>query len=115
MRSLDQLIRAALRRREPPAGFTERVMAQVAGQPAPRIGWIRRLEALLGVLGLRWAAVGAVACLLLVIGVVQYQREQRAQGEMAKEQLKQALHIASSKLNLARKRVEEINRRSPDS
>jgi hypothetical protein len=63
----------------------------------------------------RWAAVGAVACLLLVIGVVQYQREQRAQGEMAKLQLKQALHIASSKLNQARRRVQEIDRRSPES
>jgi negative regulator of sigma E activity len=115
MGPLDALIRAALRRQEPPAGFAERVMARVAAEPAPRLGWIRRVKALLGLPRRRWAAVGAVACLLLLIGVVQYRREQRAEGEMAKVQLKQALHIASSKLNLARKRVQEIDRRSPES
>jgi hypothetical protein len=47
--------------------------------------------------------------------MVQYRWDQRAQGEMAKAQLRQALHIASSKLNQARKRVQEIDRRSPES
>jgi len=115
MRPLDEELRSALRRQEPPAGFVERLMARLATQAAPRAGWAQRLGWFFQVPRLRWAAVGAVACLLLAVGVVQYQREQRAQGEMVKEQLKQALHIASSKLNLARKRVQEIDRRNPDS
>lgn len=115
MRPLDEELRSALRRQEPPAGFVERVMARLAAQAAPRAGWAQVARAWLSWTRACWAAVGAVACLLLVIGVVQYQREQRAQGEMAKEQLKQALHIASSKLNQARKRVQEIDRRSPQS
>jgi hypothetical protein len=115
MRSLDDELRSALRRLEPPAGFVERVMARLAARPAPRAGWAEAVRSFFRMPRLRWAAVGIAACLLLVIGVAQYQREQRAQGEMAKVQLKQALHIASSKLNLARKRVQGIDRRSPES
>ena len=115
MKPLDEELRSALRRQEPPSGFVERVMARVAGRPAPRAAWAQAVRVFFRLPRLRWAAVGAVACLVLAIGVVQYRREQRAQGEMAKEQLKQALHIASSKLNQARKRVQEIDRRSPQS
>jgi len=115
MRPLDDELRSALRRRDPPAGFAGRVMARLTARPAPRAGWREALRSLFRMPRLRWVAVGIAACLLLAIGVVQSQRRQRAQGEIAKEQLKQALHIASSKLNLARKRVQEIDRRSPES
>ena len=115
MRPLDDELRSALRRAEPPAGFVERIMARLATQPAPRARWAQVIQSFFRMPKLRWAAVGAVTCLLLVVGFVQYRQRQRAQGEMAKEQLKQALHIASSKLNLARKRVQVIDRRSPES
>lgn len=115
MRPLDDELRSALRRLDPPAGFAGRVMARLAAQPAARAGWRQALRTLFRMPRLRWVAVGIAACLLLTIGVVLHQRQQRAQGEMAKEQLKQALQIASSKLNLARRRVQEIDRRSPES
>jgi VIT1/CCC1 family predicted Fe2+/Mn2+ transporter len=117
MRPLDEELRAALKRPEAPAGFTQRVMARIAAEPASRTSRRDYLRALFRMPGLRWAAIAIAAGLLLVIGAVQYEREQRArrQGEMAKEQLMQALHIASSKLNLARKKVQEIDRRSPQS
>ena len=60
---------------------------------------------------LRWAAVAAV-CLLIVAGLVRHQRQDRVrrEGEMARAQVTQALRIASAKLNVARRRVEEIGR-----
>lgn len=115
MRPLDDELRSALRRLEPPAGFVQRVLARLAAQPASRVGWRQALRSMFQMPRLPWVAVGIATCLLLVIGIAQYQWKQRAQGEMAKEQLKQALHIASSKLNLARKKVQEIDRRSPES
>jgi hypothetical protein len=115
MRPLEDELRSALRRQEPPAGFLERVMARLAAQPARRAGWAEAVRSFFRLPRLGWVAVGIAACFLLVIGVLQYRRERHAQGEVAKEQLKQALHIASSKLNLARKRVQEIDRRSPES
>jgi len=117
MRPLDDELRSALKRREPPAGFAERVMARLAGQPGRvrRGGWAQAIGSLFRMPKLRWVAVGAAVCLLLVVGAVRYQRRERAQGELAKEQLKQALHIASSKLNLAKKRVQEADHRSPES
>jgi hypothetical protein len=43
------------------------------------------------------------------------QERQRREGEMARMQVKQALHIASVKLNAARKMVQEVNQRTTQS
>jgi hypothetical protein len=115
MKDLENELRAALRRREPPAGFTQRVLAQIEAAPAPRVGWRRALASLFRMPRLRWAAAGAVACLLLAIGIAHYRQVQRerAEGEAARAQVMQALRIASSKLNVTMKRVQETDRRPP--
>jgi hypothetical protein len=50
--------------------------------------------------------------LFIVAGFVRHQRQERLrrEGEMARAQVTQALRIASAKLNVARRRVEEIGR-----
>ena len=64
---------------------------------------------------LRWIAAGALACLLAVIGSVEYWRYRRArtEGEMAKQQVILALHIASDKLNGALSEVKRVDRGQP--
>ena len=95
--NLDDQLRSALRRREPPAGFRERVLARAGAQelrresrrssgawwPWPRLSWV----------------VAAALALALVGGGVQYQRWRR--GESAKRQVLMALQIASTKLSYA--------------
>jgi len=96
--NLDEELRAALERQEPPPGFTERVLAQVAAtsvRPA-RSPWTPWLAAL-------------AASLLLSMGVLEYRHYQ---GERAKSQVMLALRIAGSKLNKAQKKVQMITHRS---
>ncbi len=115
MKDLENELRKALERREPPDGFAERVMAQLEPAPTPKPGWREALVPLVRVPGLRWAAAGAVACLLLTLGALHYRRvqQERAAGEAAKAQVMQALRIASSKLNVTMKKVQETDRRLP--
>jgi hypothetical protein len=101
-------LRAALNRREPPAGFAERVLARAqspaaAGLPSWRERWGWRLSP-----GPRraWVAVGVVAAMLLVAFGVRFQRQR--QGELAKQQVMLALEIAGSKLNYVQKKALEI-------
>jgi hypothetical protein len=68
---------------------------------------------------MKWAAVGAMACLLMTatFGVRYYREQQRlqaemlaaeqAEGERAKSQVMLALQIASAKLNVAQRKVKE--------
>lgn len=108
----EEELKGALRRREPPGGFTERVLASIAAeeaaQSAPqRESWLRFFTPLL----VRWAAAAALAG-ALITGGIQYRRVQseHAEGEAAKRQLILALRIAGSKLRLAKAKVNEINR-----
>lgn len=113
MNSFDDELRSALRRQEPEPGFTERVMATIAAQsPAAD----RRYRGVFRLPKLRWVwASVALACLALVLGAIQFRRYQRerAEGERAKERVLLALRIASTKLNLALKEVERVDRRQP--
>jgi len=111
MRSLEDNLRHALRRQEPPEGFAERVLSRIPPRPE---GWKPRLAALFRMPAMRWATVGVVIVCLLFAGWIQQERERqiRVQGEIAKEQLLQALRIASIKLNTARKMVNDASRRT---
>lgn len=108
--NLEDQLRSHLRRQDPPSGFAERVLeaidpgATAAGRREPR-WWLRPWT-------LRWVTAGLATALLLFFGVLQYRdyHRTRLQGEMAKQQLLLALHIASSKLNEAQRIVQESER-----
>jgi hypothetical protein len=74
MSRLDDELRKAYRREQPPVDFTARLLERVAQQPAPRARWWQRLATLLDPPKLRWVAIGATASLLLAIGAAQYNR-----------------------------------------
>jgi hypothetical protein len=139
MSKFDDELKLALQREEPSPDFTNRVMARIAQLPAPetretgRPGdretgrgaeWWQRIVAVFQVPKLGWAMAGAMAIVLFaaVFGVMQYREHQlelrrqaelaeQAEGERAKEQVMLAMRIASAKLNVAQKKVQETSER----
>jgi hypothetical protein len=104
----DDELKAALKRREPPEGFAERVLARTQSPAATRLpSWRERWGWWL-IPGRRpsWVTAGVIAALLLVASGVEYQH--RRQGELAKQQVMLALEIAGSKLNYVQKKALEI-------
>ncbi len=102
MNRLEDELRNAMRREEPPEGFAERVLARASE---------KRQSVWTGVFAsrqLRWALAGAL-CLVLVVSGVEYKRakEERARGEAAKEQLMLALRITADKLQLVQEKVQQ--------
>lgn len=101
MKPLDDELRNLLKRKEPPEGFTNRVLERLESQP-PRLTLARRLSALLRRPVVRWVAV-PVACAMAALAVVQYQHQQRmnAQAEQASREAILALQITNEKLDAA--------------
>jgi hypothetical protein len=100
MNQLERDLREALRRKEAPPFFAERVLARTRqSQPRWRYSWV-------------WLA--AAALLVLMIGGVGLVREQQrlAEGERAKEQLMIAFRITGSKLRDVRERIATIPQRA---
>ncbi len=98
MKSFEDELRQALRRREPPPGFAERVLARAgARQRQPRRpAW----------LDWRWLAPVA-ALLVLTVGLNLFlERRRRLAGEQAKQQVMLALQLTGSKLRYAQERVQ---------
>ncbi|HUJ20578.1 MAG TPA: hypothetical protein VLX58_03605 [Bryobacteraceae bacterium] len=113
MSHLEEDLRMALRRKEPPPDFAGRVMARVQGRkPAPRRGWWEALAVLIQPPRIQWVALSLVISILVPAVSVHYHREQRlrAEGERAKEQLLFAVRVTGNKLQHVRKRVLEIGR-----
>jgi hypothetical protein len=110
---LEKELRALLRREEPSADFSQRVMSRLgaAGARRTRQKWFPPFPRVI----LQWVAGGALACLLAAIGVMKYQQHRRtkAEGDLAREQAMVALRIASAKLNVALKQVHELEDRRP--
>jgi predicted integral membrane protein DUF2275 len=107
MNPWEESLREALRRKDAPPGFSNRVLARVRDLRArEKRPWFR---AFLARPALRWAA--AALCLVIAVSVAFWdqQQRQRRQGELARMQVKQALRIASVKLNAARRMVQEVN------
>ena len=107
----DEELKSALRRREPPDRFAERVLARVAAETAVQSAaqrgfWLTFFTQPL----VRWSAVAALAG-ALIAGGIHYRdlQRERAEGEAAKQQLMLALRIAGSKLQLAKAKVNDIN------
>lgn len=113
MKTLDDELRDALCRKEPPAGFADRVLARarVASSDSSRevhviTPRVKRAEPPF----MLWAAA---AVLVMTIGsglqylAIQKQHDERARGEAAKEQVVQALRLAGSKLQLVQTKIRE--------
>jgi hypothetical protein len=105
MTHMDDELRTALRRVDPPRGFADRVRARVERTEAPATSPRSRLA-----IPLR---LGMAATLVLAIGGgAWYRQEQRrAQGEEAKRQVLLSLNIAGSKLRAIETRVNHAQER----
>jgi predicted ABC-class ATPase len=90
--NLDDELRSALRREDPPLGFTQRVVARAQTKPVPKTGMFRMV----------WAA-GLAA--MLVIGFTAASEYRQAKAERAASQAVIALRIAAAKLNMTRDKV----------
>ena len=126
MKNLDDDLRAALRRKEPPAGFAGRVIAR-AGEGASEqtatstvgSGFSRiappKGGSHVGPPVVRWLAAAAVIA-AVAGGAIQYRagqaeraRAERAAGEAAGRQVMLALQIAGSKLQLVQARINRLH------
>jgi hypothetical protein len=108
MTYVDDQLRHALRRVEPPAGFAERVLQRSTERDIAELTAGRRSRGRsLGGLMVRWAV--AAALVVAVTGGVWYRAELRrqAEGEAAKRQVLLGLRIASSKLQLVQLKVNQ--------
>ena len=111
MNPLEQELQNALRREEPSADFAERVLARLPSMAARKPAWGEALFNLFRMPALRWATA-ATLCVAFLVGYGAYRRHQEtvARGEMARQQVMLALHIASSKLNVA---IRQVHRTDP--
>lgn len=137
MNRFDDELKIALRREEPSPDFTNRVMARIAQeqekerqndnatwkQSEKALGWLQKLGAIFTPPQMKWVMAGAMAMLLIasIVGANRYRQHQlelqrqaeiaaqvtEAEGQRAKEQVMFAMRIASAKLNLAQKKVQE--------
>ena len=111
--SLEQELRRALKRKDPPSGFDDKVLSRIAagetaGAPMSTRGWSRA-----------WLPVAA--SLMIAFGATYYvqqqhqrqAREQQAHAEQATRDVVLALQIASETISAAQARVEEITRYEP--
>jgi hypothetical protein len=100
MDSLDNQLKRALTRKDPPPDFSAKVMERIREQEAKRPGWWFLL-----LHGQRAALAAGMACLMLIGGAGvayhQHQVEQQHRAEAARDQLLQALQITSIQLNRA--------------
>ena len=92
MKDFEDELRAALAPRNPPEGFSGRVMA-ATGRRRPY--------------SYRWIAAAAVIVLMLA-GVMERGRRQRLEARTASEELVRAIWIVNAKLDGARQRVVEM-------
>jgi len=102
MNRLEDELRNAMRREDPPEGFAGRVLARV--QENRHSAWTGIFTSRV----LRWALAGTM-CLALTVAGIEYKRAQdeRARGEAAKQQLMLALRITADKLLLAQEKVQQ--------
>ncbi len=103
-------LRSALRRKDPSADFTAKVMASVVGSKAEAGSQMeagQQMEAVPPIAPavhqspwrLRWAVTGALAACLLVAGTSEYQMHRhKVEGEQAKAQAVRAMQITAAKM-----------------
>ncbi len=110
MSYLEDDLKAALRREEPPADFADRVLARLNQPPQPT--WWERFSVLMRPPRLQWVALSVMVSVLIPFGAVQYhkEREYRAQGERARQQLLFAVRVAGARLHRAQQKVLDAGR-----
>ena len=107
MNHLERQLRSALRRCDPPAGFADRVVAQIHHDPSRES---HRKTAPWKLLRLRWAAIPTLAT-VLVFGFwfrAYEQRQQEKEALAAKQQVMLALRITGNKLRMAKAKVKAV-------
>ena len=94
--NLEHDLKRALRRESPPAGFAGRVLQRIERdqRPTTRPVW--------------WRAAAASLVLASVLG--GYAIHEKRKGERARDQLLQAMSIASEKVRYAQQEVREIGK-----
>jgi p-aminobenzoyl-glutamate transporter AbgT len=99
--NLEHDLERVLRRERPPAGFASRVMQRIeADQPrVSRSRWLR-------------ATAASVTLVAVLGGYATHKVVEHRRGEHAKEQVLEAMRIASEKMHYAQQEVREIG--SPD-
>ena len=90
--NLDDELRSAMRREDPPLGFTQRVIARAQSKPVRKPAMFRMI----------WAA-GLAA--MLVVGFTAAFEYRQVKAERAASQAIVALRIAAAKLNMTREKV----------
>ena len=108
--SLEQELRAALKRKEPAAGFDDRVLSKIAAGAPTRVSNRARRGT-----GLSWAIA---ASLTLAVGATYYVHDQQRRIEAdhaarAAHDVVLALQIASETVSAAQAKVEEMTRYEP--
>jgi uncharacterized protein HemX len=106
--SLEQELRRALNRKDPPSGFHDKVLSRIAAGETVATTNRRWLRAVLPI----------AASLMLAFGGTYYlhrqqerqARELRTQTEQAAREVVLALQIASQKISAAQAKVEEMTR-----
>jgi anti-sigma-K factor RskA len=110
--SFDDELRRAFERKEPPAGFADRVLARIS-QAQPSTDKVRRPVRTSYSFAVRWIAAAVAAGAVLAVASSQYYASRQAAVEEArvKEQLRVSLQIASEKLNDVGRKVREHSQR----
>ncbi len=108
MDRFEQELRDAMRREPAPEWFADSVLARIRDEQQSRGKALSRFSLPAG--WLRWAA--GLAMLVVVLGGLRFEqvRQERIQGEAAKQQLILALKVTGSKLRIAQERVHAIQR-----
>ena len=100
MTNLEDELREAFRRQEPDGAFVKRVLRRIPDEQHARSRTV-----------LQWAAAAAIVVAIgggLQYSAVQRAREERVRGEAAAEQLREALRITGSKLQVVQAKFKEI-------
>lgn len=113
MKPLDDELRELMRRRKPPEGFAQRVMARIEQEPQRQTPQ-QRASTLFWQPMLRWVAVTAVVSVLALAGVSRYEQQKRtrAQAEQASEQAMVALRITNAEIEAALERAQNVTARA---
>jgi hypothetical protein len=104
-------LKTALRRTEPHEGFANRVLARANGPAAAEPSWWQYLTVLVRPPRVQWVALSLIVSVMIpAAGVYRKERQARAEGEKAKEQLVFAMRVTGSKLHRVHQKVLEMGR-----